>query len=228
MAEETLEAANAKLADLSTKLEEFRGNNVKLLAQLEKFGDVTPEQVAEAAETQRKRERQELVDAKDIDAALDLQEKKLTAAAEARETSLREALEKTQASLREVSVTSVLKTEAIAAGVRPEAVDDVVGSIQANFESENGVLVRMADGKPVFSQDPKRAGENETSAEFFVSYAQQKPFFFNGSGGGGKDNAEQQGRPGAVQTITREQMQSGKFAKQILEKIVRVEGYEED
>ena len=226
MAEETLEAANAKLAELSGKVDEFRTNNVKLTEALEKFGNITPEQVAEAQAIQAAKERKELVDSKDIDSALDAQEKRLKEDFEARIEALNGELTTTRDNLREVSVTSVLKTEAIAAGVRPEAVDDVVEAIQAGFTSTNGVLVRGVDGKPVLSTDPSRTGENETVGEFFSSYALQKPFYFNGSGGGGKTAGEGDSKPGAVRTITREQFQSGEFNEQITKGEVVVEGYE--
>ena len=226
MAEETLEAANAKLADALTKVDEFRTSNVRLTENLEKFGDITPEQVAEAQAVQAAKERKELVDSKDIEAALDAQAKKITEDFEARIEALTGELGTTRDNLREVSVTSVLKTDAIAAGVRPEAVDDVVEAIQKGFESTNGQLVRMQDGKAVLSLDPGRVGENQTSAEFFAAYALTKPFYFNGSGGGGGKGTTDDQRPGAVRTITRTQFSSGDFAEQVLKGEVVVEGYE--
>lgn len=226
MAEETLEAANAKLADLTTKLDEFRGNNVRLTELLEKFGDITPEQVAEAQAIKAAKDRQELVDSKDIEAALDAQEKKLKEDFEARIEALSGELTTTRDNLREVSVTSVLKTEAIEAGVRPEAVDDVVEAIQKGFESSNGQLVRVQDGKAVLSQDPGRVGENQTAGEFFAAYALSKPFYFNGSGGGGGKGTTDDGKPGAVRTITQAQFQSGEFNEAVGKGEVVVEGYE--
>tara|TARA_R110000824_G_scaffold152470_1_gene323697 strand:+ start:19373 stop:20050 length:678 start_codon:yes stop_codon:yes gene_type:complete len=219
----TIEEATGKISELTSKLDEFRGNNVRLTELLEKFGDVTPEQVAEAQEVQAAKERKELVDSKDIGAALDAQAEKLKADFEARLEAVTAELGTTRDSLREVSVTSVLKTEAIAAGVRPEAVGDVVEGIQHGFESENGALVRMQDGKPVLSADPARVGENQTSGEFFAAYALAKPFFFSSSGGGGKTSAE--GNPGSVRTITRAEFQSGQFNEQIQKNEVVVEGY---
>jgi len=220
----TLEEANAKITELSGKLDEFRGNNVEMTKLLEKFGDVTPEQVAEAQAIQAAKERKELVDSKDIDAALDAQAKKLTEDFERRIEALTGELGTTRDSLREVSVTSVLKTDAIASGVRAEAVDDVVAAIQEGFESSNGNLVRMQDGKPVLSTDPKRVGENETTKEFFAGYALAKPFYFNGSGGGGGTNTDGN-NTGSVRTISQEQFQSGEYNEQVSKGEVVVEGY---
>jgi len=225
MADPTLEELQATVADLKTKVEEFRTNNLALTAKIEKYGDTTPEDIEEAAELKRQRERKELVDAKDIDAALDAQEKKLTEDFERRQKAMQDELDTTKGTLREVSVTSKLKSEAVEAGVRAEAVDDVVGSIEKLFEASNGTLVRMEDGKPALSK--KNAGQNEMPAEFFESLAQSKPFYFDGSGGGG-GNKDGHRHQGGKRIISKEEFRTGEYAKEIKEGTVEVEGYESE
>jgi len=220
--EPTVAELQTKLGEMDTKLTEFRDNNVKLSAALEKFGDITPEDAAEAADLKRQRERKELVDSKDIDAALDVQEKKLSDDFTRRNEAMQAELDTTKNLLREVSVTNVLKTEAIEAGVRPEAIDDVVGAIQAQFESKDGRLVHMVDGKPVLSE--KNAGADEAPGEFFEKYALAKPFYFDGSGGGGGEETRR--KAGGGRTITQAEFETGDFNEAVRKGDVQVEGFE--
>lgn len=227
MAEEpTIAALQEQLAEITAKVGEFRDNNLKLTAALEKFGDMTPEDVAEAAEIKAARERKELVDSKDIDKALDLQSAKLTEDFDRRFKAVQAELGTTKNDLRKVSVTSVLKTLAISAGVRAEAVDDVVGTYESQFEAMNGELVLHDDAKPVLSK--ANAGLNMLAPEFLEGLAVAKPFYFDVSGGGGGEKDHHRTKGGGTRTITREEFQSGRFEKEIRDRTVVVEGYEED
>lgn len=221
----TVEELEVEIRDLMTKVGEFRDNNLKLTTALERFGDMTPEDVAEAGELKAARERKELVDSKDIEAALDKQAAQLKEDFERRFEAVSEELNSTKGSLREVSVTSVLKTLAASAGVRVEAIDDVVNTFQGQFESVGTELVLHEDGKPVLSK--ANAGANMLAAEFLEGLATSKPFYFDSSGGGG---GEQEARrtQGGKRTISREQWQSGEFNTEIREGKVVVEGYTED
>ncbi len=228
MAEEgtELETLRAQVESLSSKLQEFRGTNAKLIAEVEKFGGISPEDAAEAQDLKRQRERKELVDAKDIDAALDAQESKLKEEYERRIAAQDERIGTLSGNLRKLAVTNVLKTHAIEAGARPEAVEDLVESIEAQFTTtETGELVRMVNGSPALSQS--LAGKNEPAAEFFESFAKLKPFYFHGSGGGG-DHEQHRKTGGGVRKISREQMQTGEYAEQIIKGEVVVDGYESD
>lgn len=223
-----VEQLQAELAAEKAKVAEFRGNNSSLSAELERFGGVTPEDAAEAAELKRQRDRKELVDSKDIEAALDVQEKKLVEDFERRYLALQGAHDELAASLRQVSVTSVLKTAGIEAGLRAEAVDDVVRTYEGQFVAEGGALTRMEDGQPVLSS--KNAGQNESPAEFFEALSALKPFYFAPSGGGGVEGGSDTTKtgPGGVRVISRDQFRSGKFAQQIKDGTARVDGYTDD
>ena len=227
MAEETVETLTAKLEAMGSKVEEFRDNNVALTQALEKFGEVSPDDVAEAAEIKKQRDRKELLDLKDLDKALDEQEKRLTGDFEARFEAIKAEGENKGQRLRLLEVVNPLTLAATAAGVREDAIEDVVNQLAPLFEVLDGSKspVRVIDGKPVLSA--QKAGENEGLGEFFENYATQKPFFFDGSGGGGEPG-ETKRTPAGVRTITKEQFQSGKFGKEITDGTVRVSGYEED
>ena len=222
--EKTLEA---EVSELKAKLSEFRTTNVQLTEQLEKFGDISPTEAAEAAEIKRQRERQELVDSKDIDKALDAQEKKLTADFSRRFDAVRSELDGAKSSLRELAVTNVLKTVAVASGVRAEAVDDVVASYQASFEADGGELVHMADGRPTLSK--KTAGANMGAEEFFEELSSSKPFYFGGSGGGGGEkDGGRRATSGGKRLITRDEFATGQYNDAVRTGDIIVEGYTED
>ena len=229
MAEEIAETDNgavedlrAELANLKTRVNEFRENNLTLKKELEGYNGATPDEVAEALEIKRLREQQELVDSKDIGAALEKQKLDLTAEFDRRYSAVSAQNEELDRSLREIRVTSVLRTAAAEAGAAPEAIDDMLKTIVDQFESRDGELVRIVNGEAQLSK--RSPGQTETPAEFFEELSISKPFYFSASGGGG-GNETQRASTGK-RRITREEMQSGRFAEDIRKGDVVVEGFD--
>lgn len=208
------------------KLAEFRDNNVRLTTaqkemadKLKLFDGIDPAKYTELAELERQKRDKELIATGDFEKVIE------TRLASEREQSrritdaLKTELESTRSELVATKVTDTLKTAAANAGVRPDAMNDLVRLASQEWELRDGTPTLVRNGEVVLSDVD--AGSNMTMPEYFKSLLQTKPFFFQssaGSGGGSQRDAR------GVKVIPNDPVTKGRYAEQIASGEVVVEG----
>lgn len=192
----------ARVAELTNKVAEFRTNNTTLAQQIEALKSEKDEasQTAEKATGEAK-----------------TMAERIAALESANERAQQEA-DAARKEARRTTLTNKLQAAGVAAGVQRNAVDRFA---QVHLDSldltESGGIVVKGENGPRLSTDPKRAGEPMLLSEYIGDVLQSEPFWTAGSSGDGAGGDGHGGNPGAQRTITREQFASAD--KDTLDKI---------
>lgn len=184
----------------SSKLDEFRTNNIELKRQIEQFKDVDPKRYKELVDQFNKLNEKKLIDAGEVDKVV-----------EQRVTALRTEMEKTVKDLTEsrdglsnrlasVLIDSTVKSAAIAVGAVPTAVDDVVLRAKALFTLKDGEVVAMnSKGEVIYGKD----GTTPLGIDEWVKTLKtMAPHLFAGMQGGGAGGSGHGGKDTSKMTPT--------------------------
>tara|TARA_B100000949_G_scaffold4534_2_gene3926 strand:+ start:1354 stop:2175 length:822 start_codon:yes stop_codon:yes gene_type:complete len=177
----SVDGATKRETELGVKVAEFRENNVQLLkdkitlsGQVEelqsKFSNVDPQIYKKLISDQVKLEKKDAKVVTNSDLSSQIQEAVKNAVqpiqAQLNESKERETLAKS--GLERSTFTSLINKAAIDAGVRTEAVDDVLGrATTAGFQLHEGQARMLQDGMVKFSSD--RPDQPYTVSEWLVS-----------------------------------------------------------
>lgn len=178
----------------SSRLDEFRTNNIELKKALEKYDGIDPEKYRQLTEQEKKIREKKLIEAGEIDKVV---EERVKAMKEEHTTTMKTVTterDTLQAKLSSVLIDSAVKSAAIAIGVIPTAVDDVVLRAKATFSMKNGEVVPLdAKGNVIYGKD----GTTPLSVDEWVKGLKQSaPHLFEGMKGSGA--AGSRGGPGSV------------------------------
>ena len=179
----------------SSRLEEFRTNNIDLKKALEKFEGINPDRYREMAETERKLKEKKMIDAGEIDKVVAERVAAMKADNEKVIGDLTKSNESLTARLSSVLIDSAVKSAAVAAGVVSTAVDDVVLRAKTTFQVKDGNVVALNDkGEVVYGKDgttPLTIGEWVTNLKKTATH------LFEGMRGSGAPGGK---GPGGVDT----------------------------
>ncbi len=182
----------ASEAGLRTKRDELLGEVKTLKEKLAPFADMDEQGIADLKALQaqaRDAHEKELLKEGKIDELIDRRLKATTdnferqrKEQETAHTDLKALLAKSNEKVASLTIDSGLQAEAIKAGARPEAIDDIIRSGRDTFKLDDDLkpVARGADGEIL-----KFEGEMLTVSKFVDDLKTTKPFYFPGSGGGG-------------------------------------------
>ena len=160
-------------AELAGALENERKETKRLKGEVTKYQGIDPDRAREAQRKLDELEAKELMDKGEFDRLL----KKRSDEFDAREADYRTQLADRDARLEHFELITPVKAAALAAGVLPEDLDDVVDINKKRFRREEGKIVILdKDGDPTTSTLEKFWGEE---------FKTQKPKFYGASGAGG-------------------------------------------
>jgi hypothetical protein len=167
----------------SSRLDEFRTNNITLKQQLEKYDGIDPVKYKEMSEKERKIAEKKLIDAGDVDKLVEL---RVAAMRTEHENTLKTTVGERDAAntrLSSVLIDSAVKSSAIAIGVVPTAVDDVVLRAKATFQVKSGdVVAHDAKGNIIYGKD----GQTPLTVDDWVKGLKTSaPHLFEGMKGSG-------------------------------------------
>lgn len=179
------------------RLDEFRDNNIKLVKtndeykkHIDAFGNLTP---AELADLRAKAEAgggqldedqmKELVDA---EVAKRVQ--KMTEEHETALTAEQDARGKAEGMLSKLIIDTNVQTEAVKAGVRDTAIEDVLLRARNVFKVEDGKAVPYSENEIVYGKDGKTP---QTINEWLADQSVSAPHLFNESKGSGASQGKQ-------------------------------------
>ena len=215
--------------DGNDRLKEFRTNNItlkqkaeELETKLKSFEGIDPAKYQELATLERQKRDKELIEAGDVETLLN---EKLTGERSTYQKQLdaiKAELEKTKGELVATKVTDTLKTAAADAGVLPKAMNDMVKLASSDWELRDGRPTMVQNGEVVLSKE--KAGEPITMGEYFKNMLHEKPFYFQSSSGAGGTNSL--GTAGGVRVVPNDPYTMGRYAEQIANGEVVVEGTE--
>jgi len=170
----------------TTRLEEFRNNNIRLQQEIEKFKGVDPAKYAELQEQARKLAEGELIKKGDVDGLVNLRVGEMKKTYETQVQELTGKLSSADQNLARLLIDNVVKSEGLKAGVLPTAMDDLALRAGATFSIQNGVpVMKDAQGNVVYGKDGTTP---KSIAEFVGDLRKNAPHLFqgfNGSGAGG-------------------------------------------
>lgn len=208
---------DADTKEYKTKIDEFRGNNIRLTQQVEAFGDATPEKYRQL---QTDYDKLKASPPKPKGGGAPEEVERITAEYEQR---LKQALDgKTEAEtkalgyrgkLNEYTVDNVVARAISNVGkVHKGALPDILARARQIWEvNDIGVPVAMSEGKAVYGADGKLP---LTVEEYAQGLLKDAAYFFEGNSGGGaggSSGAGGSGGAGGKKTITREEYQTGKY-----------------
>ena len=212
--------------DGNDRIKEFRENNISLKKQAEElqtklknYDGVDPEKYRELTELERQKRDKELIEKGDVETLLNERLASERTTYQKQLDAINTELTKTRGELVATKVTDTLKTAAANAGVRPEAMDDVVRLASGNWELREGTPTLVQNGEVVLSKE--KPGEPMGMGEYFKSMLHEKPFYFQtsaGSGGGSQMNAR------GVKVIPNDPVLIGQYAEAIQKGEVVIEG----
>jgi len=212
--------------DGNDRIKEFRDNNINLKQQTEEletklkgFEGIDPAKYQELAELERQKRDKELIEKGEIDTLLNERLESVKTTYQTQIDAIKTELDTTRGELVATKVTDTLKTAAANAGVRPEAMSDVVALASSNWELREGTPTLVQDGEVVLSKE--NVGEPMGMPEYFKSMLQDKPFYFQssaGSGGGSQTNAR------GARVISNDPAEIGRYAEEIAKGEVVIEG----
>jgi len=181
-------AVTAVVAEANRKVGEFRNNNVGLNQKLEatsaelevwKGLGLSPEEIKGQADRLKDMEQKGVKKGDDIQTQIQAALKPVTEALEA-ERNARTVAEQTSA---RQAIESTLTKAGVAAGVAETALGDFLARGSALFQNQNGQLVAIKDGAPIYS--PKRPGEVLTVEEWASDLQAEAPHLYKPNVGGG-------------------------------------------
>lgn len=180
----------------STRIDEFRSNNLELKKSLERYEGIDPEKYRKMVEEENKRREKKLLDAGDVDKVVAERVATMKTEFETNLANLTKANEGLNARLSSVLIDSTVKSAAVAAGVMPSAVDDVVLRAKSTFQVKDGNVVAVkANGELMYGKD----GVTPLTIEEWVgSLKTTATHLFEGMRGSGAGGARP--GPGGVDT----------------------------
>lgn len=198
-----------------TRLDEFRTTNIQLQQQLDKLKDIDPEKYKELRKLQQKIEEKQLIDAGEVDKAVNL---RVASMKEELESKLNEAttgLSKANAQLATLLIDNSVKTAAAKNGILPTALDDIVFRARGTFVLENGVPIPKSGEQVVYGKDGKTP---MTPDEWVIGLKKTAPHLFQGSRGSGAQGGDAFGtvdvsKLSAIDKINLGMQQSGMLPK---------------
>ncbi len=175
----------------SSRLDEFRTNNIELKKQLEKFKDIDPVKYKEAVEKLSKIDQKTLMDAGQIDQVVNERVSGMRQEYETKVGDLTKQLGDATQRLSSVLIDSAVKSAALAAGVAQTAVDDVVLRAKTFFQVQDGEVVALNEkGHVIYGKD----GEKPLSInEWVTGLKTAAPHLFGKMQGGGAGGSGQGG-----------------------------------
>lgn len=139
------------------RLVEFRNNNVELKKQLEKFEGIDPEKYRTLSKREKEIMEGKLIEQGKVDEVVAERVKGLKTEYDGKLTDLTKQNTTLTGKLSSVLIDSTVKSAAIALGVLPTAVDDVVLRAKAVFQVRDGEAVAVNDrGDVVYGSDPTK------------------------------------------------------------------------
>jgi len=195
-------------------VDDFRNNNIKLNKDLEslqnKLNGVDIEEYQQLKTERQKMADQELIDAGQLDkVVLDRTERMRNdyeSKLEAHIKSSKEAIQKASEYEQEFNsmiVENKLKDAAVANGVRPEALPDIMARGKRVWKRTEGQRIAAFDGEtPIYG---KKSADPLSVNEWFEELGDKAPHLFKSSSGSGATGGE--GR-GAVRRLSRSDQQS--------------------
>lgn len=160
--------------ELAGALENERKERKRLKAEVDKFAGLDPERARAAQKKLDDLEAQELMDKGEFDRLL----KKRADEFDARESEYRQQLEAATGQLTQFKLTDKVRAAALAAGVLPDDVDDVLTLTSPRF--------KLGDKDKIVILDKDGDESSLTLEKFFgEDFKTQKPKFYAASGAGG-------------------------------------------
>lgn len=135
------------------KVDEFRNNNIELKRQLEKFRDVDPAKYQDAMKVLQQLEEKKLIEAGNFEEVVAQRVQTLRQELEAQVTELTGKLSTSNRQLESLMVDATAKSAAIASGVLPMAIDDIILRAKTVFSVKDNVVIAMENGQPMFDKD---------------------------------------------------------------------------
>ena len=212
--------------DANDAVDQFRANNVALREKVEgletklkTFDGMDADKYKELESLERQKRDKELIDSGDVETLINEKIDVQKSEYEKRLDAVNVELSNVRGELVATKVTDQLKSAAASAGVRSDALNDVVVIASGDWELREGAAVRVQNNEVVLSV--KNAGEPMTMGEYFDGMVTEKPFFFNGSSGAGGQESK---NAGGGRGIANDPMLIGQYAADIAAGKVVVEG----
>ena len=167
------------------RLDEFRNNNVTLKRQIEeltsRFDGVDPDQFRELSAKAQKERDKKLIDAGKVD---ELVAERVAAMRSDFDKQLGDLTAREQAAnkqLESLLIDGAIRDNAMKAGVRPTAIDDVLLRGRSVFRLQDGKPIPMDGDKPIYG----KSGDPMGIDEWVGSLTDRAPHLFEPSQGGG-------------------------------------------
>jgi len=191
--------------EVKGKLDEFRGNNVKLMKDMEalqsKFADIDLDQYAEMMQRARDQKDKKLIDAGKIDELLEERTKRMQEDHAKAYNGLKDENSTYQRQLEGLMIDAAVRDHAAQHGVAPTAIDDVLLRAKAVFKLKDGQAVPMdGDGNVIY-----QAGATEPMGvdQWVKGLTESAPHLFASSSGSGSQHGSGDNNGKGDKTITR-------------------------
>jgi len=192
----------------SSKLAEFRDNNISLKQQLEQFNGIDPTKYKELQGIEQQLKESKLVDAGKIDELVSVRTEQMKTQHSTEVNSLSDKLNVATRQLESLLIDSAVRSASTTAGVLPTAVDDILLRAKSVFKIQDGQAVPMNDkGQIIYGQD---AVSPMTVAEWMKGVSKSAPHLFQGTtGGGGRGGKGGQGGQGGQNRTALQKISDG-------------------
>lgn len=189
------------------RLDEFRNNNIELKKQLDeitgKYKDIDPEQVRELLKQDKALKEKKLLDAGKVEELLEERTKAMKADYDTKIKALTEKDEKATSQLERLLVDNTIQAEAVKAGVRETAMEDVLLRGRSRYKVQDGKAVPVSpDGKIIYGKD---GTSPESMTEWLGGLSSAAPHLFNPSTGGGANGS---GGKGGAKAMSRKDFEA--------------------
>ena len=163
------------------RLDEFRSNNVDLKKRLEAFDGVDVEKYRSLTEQEAKIREKKLIDAGKVEELLAERVGSMKSEHDKQIQVLTAANQAATGQLEKLVIDGSIRDQAIKAGVRPTAIDDVLLRGRSVFRLQDGKAVPMDGDKPIYG----KSGDPMGIDEWVGSLTDRAPHLFEPSQGGG-------------------------------------------
>lgn len=163
------------------RLDEFRNNNVDLKKRLEVFDGVDVEKYRSLTEQEAKIREKKLIDAGKVEELLAERVGSMKSEHDKQIQALTAANQAATGQLEKLVIDGSIRDQAIKAGVRPTAIDDVLLRGRSVFRLQDGKAVPMDGDKPIYG----KSGDPMGIDEWVGSLTDRAPHLFEPSQGGG-------------------------------------------
>ena len=180
------------------KVDEFRNNNIELKKQLEKFKDVDPAKYQEAMKVLQKLDEKKLIEAGNFEEVVAQRVQALRQDFEAQVSDLTGKLSTSNRQLEALMVDATAKSAAIASGVLPTAIDDIILRAKTVFTVKDNVVVATENGQPMYDKD----GTTPLTIDAWVKGLKKSaPHLFTMPAGGGAGGSGGSINPGNMTSL---------------------------